>query len=112
MVFYSNLFRIDPTTKPLFVGDLTLQGRKLTQTLSFIVDHIDDEDVLMPAAVDLALRHVGYGVEPEHYASVGAALIETFRQLLGPAFSEEDAAAWVEAYTALSTAMVDAAYPT
>ncbi len=110
-VFYSNLFRLDPTTKPLFVGDLTLQGRKLTQTLTFIVDNIDDEETLIPAAVDLARRHIGYGVEPEQYDSVGAALIETLRQLLGPAFSEEDAAAWADAYSALSRAMVDAAYP-
>ncbi|WP_084613692.1 globin domain-containing protein [Roseicyclus elongatus] len=110
-VFYSNLFRLDPTTKPLFVGDLDLQGRKLTQTLSYIVDHLEDADSLMPSAVELARRHVGYGVVADQYASVGAALIQTFKQLLGPAFTDADEKAWRDTYQALSDAMVAAAYP-
>ncbi len=111
-VFYSNLFRVDPSTKPLFVGDLDLQARKLTQTLTFIVDHLDDTDTLMPAAADLARRHVRYGVSAAQYASVGQALIETFRQVLGPAFTDEDEAAWVTTYNTLAGAMIEAAYDT
>ena len=88
--FYADLFRLDPSTKPLFVGDMDLQGRKLTQTLTFIVDNIDEPDVLVPAAIDLARRHVGSGVTPDQYASVGAALITTLQQLLGPNFSDDD----------------------
>ncbi|WP_179379070.1 globin domain-containing protein [Jannaschia marina] len=110
-LFYAKLFRIDPSTKPLFVGDPVLQGRKLMQTLSFVVDHLDDEGRLMPAARDLAVRHVGYGVVAEQYASVGAALIETLARLIGPDFSTEDRAAWAETYRALSDAMIAAAYP-
>lgn len=110
-VFYAKLFRLDPSTKPLFVGDLSLQGRKLTQTLTFIVDNLEDADVLYPAAIDLAQRHVAYGVQAEQYASVGAALIATFKQLLGPMFSAEDEAAWLVAYQGLSGAMIGAAYP-
>ena len=110
-VFYANLFRLDPTTKPLFVGDLRLQGRKLTQTLSFIVDNLEEPETLMPAAIDLAKRHVGYGVSSAQYASVGAALIDTFKQLLGADFSTADEAAWTTTYHNLSSAMIDAAYP-
>ncbi|MEJ6391914.1 globin domain-containing protein [Gymnodinialimonas sp. 2305UL16-5] len=108
--FYANLFRIDASTKPLFVGDMELQGRKLTHTLGFIVDHLDDPQALLPAAVDLAQRHVGYGVTAAQYASVGAALIETFQQLLGPEFSAADETAWRQIYQGLSDAMVKAAY--
>ena len=111
-VFYANLFRLDRSTKPLFVGDLVLQGRKLTQTLTFIVDNLEEPDTLLPAAVDLARRHVAYGVTADQYASVGAALIQTFKQLLGPAFSPEDEAAWAVTYQGLSDAMIDAAYAT
>ena len=57
-VFYANLFRLDPTTKPLFIGDLKTQGAKLTATLSFIVDNLDNPETLMPAAEELARRHV------------------------------------------------------
>lgn len=109
-VFYANLFRNDSSTKPLFVGDMELQGRKLTQTLNFIVDHLDELDVLVPAAEDLARRHVSYNVAEAQYASVGAALIATFHQLLGPVFTAEHEAAWAEAYTVLSDVMIKAAY--
>ena len=109
-VFYGTLFRMDPSTKPLFVGDLSLQGRKLTQTLSFIVDHLDDEAVLLKAARDLAIRHVDYGVTPEQYASVGAALIDTLTQLLGPEFTADDRAAWARVYGGLAEHMTQSAY--
>ncbi len=110
-VFYGNLFRLDPTTKPLFVGDLRLQGRKLVQTLGFIVDNLEDPDTLLPAAEALAIRHVDYGVVAEQYGSVGAALIKTLKQLLGDDFSREDEKAWASVYSGLSDAMIKAAYP-
>ena len=109
-VFYGKLFRLDPTTKRLFVGDLKLQGRKLTQTLTFIVDHLDDTEVLLQAARDLAIRHVDYGVTPEQYGSVGSALIGTLQQLLGSTFTPEDEAAWLRVYTVLSDHMTTSAY--
>lgn len=109
-VFYSNLFRLDATTKPLFVGDLDLQGQKLIKTLGFIVDNLDEPATLVPAAQDLAVRHVGYGVSADQYASVGAALIKTLDQLLGDAFTEEDKVAWADTYADLSKTMIDAAY--
>ena len=108
--FYGTLFRLDASTKPLFVGDLDLQGRKLTQTLSFIVDHLDDTEVLLQAARDLAIRHLDYGVTSAQYVSVGTALISTLKQLLGPEFSAEDEAAWGRVYTALSGHMIESAY--
>jgi len=109
-VFYANLFRLDPSTKPLFVNDIDRQSRKLVATLGFIVDHLDAPEPLMAAAKELATRHVGYGVSKDQYASVGAALIKSLRQLLGPEFSAEDEAAWTEVYGGLSEAMIDAAY--
>ena len=109
--FYAHLFRTDPSTVPLFRGDMALQGRKLVDTISFIVDHLEDADTLLPAARDLAIRHVSYGVTEPQYASVGAALIATLRQLLGTDFTPEDEAAWSAVYDHLATAMVSAAYP-
>ena len=111
MTFYGTLFRLDPSTKPLFVNNLDLQGRKLAQTLSFIVDHLDDLETLIPAAEALAKRHVDYNVHQEHYASVGAALVQTLQDLLGSEFSNEDALAWQETYAVLSGVMIKSAYP-
>jgi len=107
--FYAHLFQLDPATERLFHGDMTIQGRKLTETLSFIIDHLDDVDHILPAARDLAVRHVSYGVVPSHYETVGQALIAALQDIVGDEFSSDDTSAWVDVYTALSGAMVAAA---
>ncbi|NRB02271.1 MAG: hemin receptor [Rhodobacteraceae bacterium] len=109
-LFYSNLFRIDETAKPLFVGDLALQGRKLMETLGFIVDHLEEPETLLPAAEDLAKAHVSYGVTQDQYAGVGQALILTLQQLLGVNFTPEDEQAWGRVYTSLADHMISVAY--
>ena len=109
-LFYSTLFRLDPSTKPLFVGDLELQGRKLIQTLAFIVDHLDDLETLLPAAHDLAISHVSFGVTADQYDTVGAALITTLQKLLGAGFTPHDTEIWTDVYTVLATHMVRSAY--
>ncbi|MEQ8654426.1 MAG: globin domain-containing protein [Kiloniellales bacterium] len=110
-VFYGRLFRIAPHTKALFRSDLQSQGRKLTDTLGFVVDHLHEIDQVTAAAEALAIRHVDYGVKEEDYHAVGDSLIWTFRNTLGGRFSEEAAAAWTKAYATLSEAMTAAAYP-
>ncbi|MEM8841687.1 MAG: globin family protein [Pseudomonadota bacterium] len=110
-LFYGELFRRAPQTKPLFKSDLRAQGAKLMATLAFVVDHLDKPETLLPAARDLAIRHVDYGVTPEHYPAVGAALLWTFEELLGAGFGASEHDAWAKAYAALSEVMIEAAYP-
>lgn len=110
-MFYFRLFELTPETRTLFKGDMNQQRMKLITTLDFIVDHLDQLDKLMPDAAALAIRHVAYGVTPDQYAPVGAALIWTMEQILGDKFSEDDKAAWEKAYGILSGAMIEAAYP-
>jgi nitric oxide dioxygenase len=109
-LFYQRLFVLDPEVRPLFRGDLAAQGKKLMQALGFIVNSLTRLDELVPVAQDMARRHVGYGVKAEHYDSVGAALLWTLEQGLGPAFTDEAKAAWTAAYGTLAGVMKDAAY--
>jgi len=109
-VFYQLLFKSSPDTRELFPESLDEQGRKLVQTLSWIVDHLDEADELFAAADSLALRHVAYGVTQDQYAAVGSALIATLKAGLGDAFSEEDEAAWTRVYGTLSSRMIATAY--
>ncbi len=109
-IFYSNLFKFAPEARAMFPDVIDDQARKLLQTLNWIVDHLDDQDTLVPAAQNLAIRHVRYDVAPEHYPAVGEALIETLRQGLGEEFSEADEAAWLRVYALLSSVMISAAY--
>lgn len=109
-LFYGRLFKIAPETRRLFADDMTRQEQKLTATLGFVVDHLDRPETLLPAARDLAIRHIGYGVEAEDYAPVGAALIWALERLLGSDFGPAERAAWVKAYATLSDDMISNAY--
>jgi hemoglobin-like flavoprotein len=104
-LFYARLFTLDPSLRPLFRGDMQEQGRKLMQMLQVAVSGLDRLDKLVPAVQALGQRHVQYRVQPEHYATVGEALIWTLEQGLGPDFTEETRAAWVEVYLTLATTM-------
>ena len=110
-LFYQRLFVLDPEVRPLFKGDMREQGQKLMNMLGLIVGSLSRLDELVPAAQDLARKHVDYGVKPAHYDSVGAALLWTLEQGLGPKFTAEVKSAWRDAYGVLSQVMKDAAYP-
>lgn len=109
-LFYGRLFDIAPQLRPMFRNtDIAEQGQKLMATLGFVVGALRQPDALLPAARGLAMRHVGYGVQEEHYAIVGAALLWTLEQGLGDAFTAELHDAWAAAYAMLSDAMIEAA---
>jgi hemoglobin-like flavoprotein len=109
-LFYGRLFEIAPEVKPLFKGDMKEQGRKLMGTLAVVVGGLTQLDTILPAASALAKKHVGYGVKASHYTPVGAALLWTLEQGLGPAWTPELAQAWTTAYTTLSGYMIAEAY--
>jgi nitric oxide dioxygenase len=109
-LFYGRLFELDPNLRPLFKGDMTEQGAKLTTMLNAVITGLTRIETIVPAAQALAQRHVAYGVKPEHYATVGAALLWTLQQGLGPAFTPETEAAWTRTYGVLSSTMIAAAH--
>ena len=107
-LFYERLFAIDPSTRPLFRGDMKSQGAKLMAAIAAVVKSLDRIDTMLDDLRTLARRHDGYGVRPEHYASVGAALLWTLEQGLGFGFTPEVRDAWAAAYGLLSSAMIAA----
>jgi hemoglobin-like flavoprotein len=111
-LFYTRLFDLDPTLRHLFPSDMQEQKRKLMLTLKFAVNSLSRLDELVPAVQDLGRRHGGSGVKPEHYDTVGAALIWTLEQGLGAAFTPQVKAAWVAVYTLLANTMQQAAAET
>ena len=75
--------------------------------LSYVISKLNRlEDIIGEVAL-LAKRHVAYGVKPEYFTPVGAALLWTLEQGLGPNWNEETKAAWIACYTILSSAMID-----
>jgi hemoglobin-like flavoprotein len=107
-LFYSRLFELDPTLRPLFKGDLKEQGRKLMDMLTLAVKGLDRPETLLPALAALGRRHAGYGVNKHDYETVGEALIWTLEQGLGPSFTPEVREAWEAVYGFVAGAMREA----
>jgi hemoglobin-like flavoprotein len=105
-MFYERLFETTPAVKPLFHAEMADQRRKLMATLATVVAGLGNIETILPAASALAKRHAGYGVKPEHYESVGAALLWTLERGLGGAWNSELATAWSAAYGTLSQFMI------
>lgn len=103
--FYARLFQLDPTLRALFPAELGPQRAKLMQMLAAAVRGLDDLPALLPVVRSLGQRHAGYGVRPQHYATVGRALMDTLGSGLGSAFTPAMEQAWSAVYTALAGAM-------
>ena len=110
VAFYERLFSRFPETRALFAAtDMLEQRKKLQRTLSLILEHLQEPEVLVPMLSDLGQRHMGYGVRQEHYRMVGAVLLETFADFLGQHWTPAHHDAWVKGYEAVSGLMVQAA---
>ena len=107
-LFYKKLFELDPSLRQMFKGDMKEQGKKLMSTLSFAVNGLTRLDTIVGAVEDLGRKHVGYGVKPEHYNTVGVALLWTLEQGLGDAFTPDVKFAWTEVYGLLAGVMQNA----
>ncbi|MEM9734993.1 MAG: globin domain-containing protein [Pseudomonadota bacterium] len=110
-VFYENLFVIDPSLRPMFEGDLSELSDKALFAFGAVVAQIQDLEVCREMTRDLARRHVGYGVRPEHYPKVGEAVLATVAMVMADGMTDEIGAAWREAYDAIAGSMIETAYP-
>lgn len=108
--FYARVFELDPSLRVLFsYTDMDRQRAQLMQMLAVVVRHIDRLEGIMPEVDALGRRHAGYGVAPEHFATIGSAMLWAFARGIPETFTQETAFAWADAYRRLSSAMIAAA---
>ena len=105
LLFYGRLFERDPALRTMFHGDIAKQGLKLMQMLTAVVEHLDEFETLTPVLHAMGQRHVAYGVKPEHYQSVGDALLWAMGQAFGADFDAETKRAWQAVVAQVSTVM-------
>lgn len=110
-LFYEDLFETAPEIRPLFsTFDLEGEGRRLMVSMAALIDGLSTPERIIPSAEALAIRHLDYGTEPEHYDAMGASLIRALGKGLGDAFTPELEEAWRAFYDLLADAMKKAAY--
>ena len=75
--------------------------------LAMVVGSLRSPAAIMPLLQDMGRRHIAYGVRPEHYATVGEALLWALEQAQGEDFTPETSAAWAAAYDLVASAMLE-----
>jgi len=106
--FYSKLFYDRPELRRMFPDKMEEQYRKLIDMLNTIVARLERLDEISEEISAMARRHEGYGVKPEYYKPVGAALLWTLKKGLTTEWNEEINQAWLKCYTLLSETMIAA----
>ncbi|KDO20921.1 hypothetical protein SPRG_14152 [Saprolegnia parasitica CBS 223.65] len=92
-VFFTNLYTIDPATRPVFRNSMHVQSKALVNIVGAIRHILHSADATNNIAA-LALRHIQYGVKLEFFDSLGLAMIETLRSLGGSFWSDDVGDAW------------------
>jgi hemoglobin-like flavoprotein len=107
-LFYNQLFEIAPELKHMFRKPVDEQSKKLLAMIGYIISRLDRIETVLAEVERLASRHVSYGVKPEHYATVGDALLWTLEKGLGKNWNEEVKEAWTACYLLLANVMINA----
>lgn len=109
LFFYSHLFLGHPELRPMFPVSMAGQRGRLLGALGRIVADVSSHDSLVSFLQGLGRDHRKFGALAEHYPAVGASLLATLAHFNGPAWSQELARDWTEAYGVIATVMTEAA---
>ena len=102
--FYELLFSRYPQARALFGRNVPAQQQKMLQdTLLAVLEHLDDPTWLSETLATLGATHVDYEVEDHMYPWVGECLIAALEETVGERWTPAHAAAWAEAYAAISS---------
>ncbi|WP_046242572.1 NO-inducible flavohemoprotein [Hymenobacter terrenus] len=99
--FYQHLFAQHPELQHTFnMANQTSgkQARSLFDAIVLFVTKFDQLETLGPDARRIAAKHTSLDIQPEHYPLVGASLLATIRDTLGPAATPDVMLAWELAY--------------
>lgn len=106
--FYNNLFTDYPQLQPLFANTpMEEQHKKLMIALVLVINNLRNIAYLATLLKDLGERHVRYGIIPEYYSMVGAALLKTLESYLGTDWTPEVKQAWTYGYQAIVNLMLE-----
>lgn len=108
-VFYKNMFKNHPELLNIFNHANQSQGRQQTALANMVyaaAKNIDQLENVLPEVVQVAHKHRGLGVKPEHYPIVGKYLLGAIKEVLGDAATDEIIEAWSEAYGVIAQAFI------
>jgi len=106
--FYRRFFELVPGVRSMFPEDMERLHIKLMDTIAALVGAIDNPPVFHSIIQHVGRQHARFGVTPPQLTAFGDALLGTWEQQLGPAFTPELREAWAVLYEAVRRDMLDA----
>lgn len=104
--FYEFLFTDFPASRSLFKHvDLDKQQKALIDSLTFVVNNLENQDKLSKYLNDLGHRHVSYGTKEAHFDWVGSSLIKTFSFFFADKWTPQLEQEWTKAYSIIAQYM-------
>lgn len=103
--FYARLFLSDPALRTLFPVQMDGQRDRLVEAIVTAVQTIDDPENLDDYLRSLGRDHRKYHVQPAHYDTMGAALMDALREIAGAQWTVEYDQAWRDAYRVITEKM-------
>lgn len=106
---YARLLWTDESAAVLFTHtNMEQQTALLTHMLDSAIANLDALDEIADPVRELGRRHVSYGIDPEHYATVGSSLLWALEHTLGPQrWTEPVETAWHTVYAILMNLMLE-----
>lgn len=107
--FYKNMFEKHPELLNYFNRANQARGRQqtaLANTVYAAAAHIDNLQAIVPAVMQIAHKHRGLGILPEHYPIVGENLLGAIKEVLGDAATDDIINAWAEAYGVIADVFI------
>jgi NAD(P)H-flavin reductase/hemoglobin-like flavoprotein len=103
--FFAILFSQAPEIRGLFPVNMEVQRGRLLRGLEHVLQILDRPGELVPLLEQVGRDHRSFGVRPEHYDAIGAALLTTVADFAGRAWSPAVERAWNDAYRAAAATM-------
>ena len=107
--FYERMFKHNPEVLPLFNPANQHEGTQqqaLAAAICAYAANIDNLDALGDAVELIAQKHASLRIKSEHYPIVGENLLESIKEVLGDAATEDIITAWGEAYFFLADILI------
>jgi hemoglobin-like flavoprotein len=105
--FYQIFFARYPQVRPMFQRNAPQKQQEMLQrALVAVLDNLEDASWLRETLGALGAKHLDYGVTEEMYGWVGECLLATLAEVAGSDWSPALAAAWTDAYGAVSGLMI------
>ncbi len=93
---YAKLFTKHPEMRELFLldRDNSVKGNMLAQVLECFLDFTGEKHYATSLIATEKINHDQIGVPPETFETFFVTVVDTFRDILGDKWSEQDESAW------------------